>query len=98
MRRETPTEPPRVRLPRFLNAVLFVVGLGLSFFWILTGLQMLTGPRTPFGILESTDPMRGGPYDSSAPDRWMANELHHTNKLLGDLLRLLEEMKGRLGE
>jgi len=83
---------------RFFNAVLFLGGTVLSLLWIVVLTRNLGEMPTPFGKIESSDPVLSGPYGLGAPDRWTANEIHALNKQVEKLLSVLEEMKGRIGE
>lgn len=83
---------------RILNALLFLGGALISLLWVLVLIRSLSETSAPFGRLESSDPILAGPYGPGAVDRFTSNELHVLNGHLVELLKLLEEMKGRLGE
>jgi hypothetical protein len=79
-----------------LTSVLFVFGIGVFSILIQLFLKGVTDSPTPFGEVQSTDPVLSGPY-GGGQDRFTANELHALNKHVEKLLTVLEELKGRIG-
>lgn len=80
------------------NAVWVLFGALVTVLMIQLFARGLRLDPTPFGAVESSDPILAGPYGPGAGDRFSANELHALNRHLEKLLAVLEEIRGRIGE